>query len=279
MRVAHEAPLSIIRRVGQLTDYDYALVHLFEESSKYYNYFVDALKKRRYVILDNSIFELGTAFDSDAFAQWVKALNPSAYIVPDVLEDIDGTIKNWINWKKKYNDLRGNKIGVVQGKTEQEIVDCYKFFIAEADVVAISFDYSWYEKEFPNEKNKYYSWMKGRQRLIDILIDEKLVNYNKPHHLLGCGLPQEFAYYKDEKYSFIDTIDTSNPIIHGIKGIDYEEVDGVFELQTKESTKMFTLLDEEVENLDKVVYNIMKFRANINEEMGSVVQQLGQRAR
>lgn len=199
--------------------------------------------------------------------------------MPDVLEDIDGTIKNWINWKKKYNDLRGNKIGVVQGKTEQEIVDCYKFFIAEADVVAISFDYSWYEKEFPNEKNKYYSWMKGRQRLIDILIDEKLVNYNKPHHLLGCGLPQEFAYYKDEKYSFIDTIDTSNPIIHGIKGIDYEEVDGVFELQTKESTKMFTLLDEEVENLDKVVYNIMKFRANINEEMGSVVQQLGQRAR
>jgi hypothetical protein len=279
VRVAHEAPLSIIRRVGQMTDYDYALVHLFEESSSYYNYFVDALKKDRYVILDNSIFELGTAFDSDAFAQWVKALKPSAYIVPDVLEDIDGTIKNWVSWQKKYKDLRGNKIGVVQGKTEQEIVDCYKFMVAEADVVAISFDYSWYEKEFPNEQSKYHSWMKGRQRLIDLLIEEKLVNYNKPHHLLGCGLPQEFAHYKDEKYSFIDTIDTSNPVIHGLKGIDYEEVDGVFELQTKESTKMFTLLDEEVENLDKVVYNIMKFRANINEEMGSVIQQLGQRAR
>ena len=31
MKIAHEAPLSIFDRVQVLTDYDYALVHLFEE--------------------------------------------------------------------------------------------------------------------------------------------------------------------------------------------------------------------------------------------------------
>ena len=35
-------------------------------------------------------------------------------------------------------------------------------------------------------------------------------------HLLGCNLPQEYLYYKD--FPFIETIDTSNPIIHGLEG-------------------------------------------------------------
>ena len=204
-------------------------------------------------------------------------MKPSAYIVPDVLEDIDGTISNWKDWQKNYSDLRGNKIGVVQGKTEQEIVDCYKYMAQEADVVAISFDYSWYEKWVPAEQNKFFSWMKGRQYLIDLLIDEKLINYDKPHHLLGCGLPQEFAHYKGEKYDFIDSLDTSNPVVHGMAGIEYKENDGVFYLEDKSDTKLFTLMNEDVENLDKVFYNIMKFRANIDDEMGSVVQQLGKR--
>ena len=50
MKIAHEAPLSVMHRLMQVTDYDYALVHLFEESHAYHNYFVDALKRGRYVI-------------------------------------------------------------------------------------------------------------------------------------------------------------------------------------------------------------------------------------
>ena len=275
MRVAHEAPLEIIKQVSKVTDYDYALVHLFEENKTYYNHFIDAKKAGRYIILDNSIFELGTAFDADSFAAWTRALKPNAYIVPDVLEDINGTIANWNDWMSKYEDLKGSKIGVVQGKTEQEIVDCYKFMAKEADIIAISFDYSWFEEVFPDEITKYHSWMKGRKYLLDLLIEEKAINYSKPHHLLGCGLPQEVAQYKSKAYDFIDTIDTSNPVIHGMAGIDYEEVDGVFGLENKESVKLFELMEEPVDNTAKVFYNIMKFRANIDEEMGSVVQQLG----
>ena len=37
MKIAHEAPLSIFDQVQELTDYDYALVHLFEENEDYYN--------------------------------------------------------------------------------------------------------------------------------------------------------------------------------------------------------------------------------------------------
>lgn len=270
MRVAHEAPLSIIRRVRALTDYDYALVHLFEESSEYYEFFKDSLRRGRYVILDNSIFELGEAFDTDKFAQYVNELRPSAYIIPDSLENKDKTIENFESWKDVYYDMPGEKIGVVQGKTYDEIVECYEYMKQNADKIAISFDYSYYEKEFPHsdhrffEKNKYFSWMIGRQKLLSRMLADSIIDTNKPHHLLGCALPQEFAYYK--LWKWIDTIDTSNPVLHGLQGIKYERQPqyDLYGLDTKSNTKMFTLLDEDVAKLDDILYNIKMFRHNIS---------------
>ena len=64
MLISHEVPISILQESRKFNDYDYALVHLFETEPEYYDYFVDSLKQGRKVILDNSIFELGTAFDS-----------------------------------------------------------------------------------------------------------------------------------------------------------------------------------------------------------------------
>lgn len=263
MRIAHEAPLAIMRKVQYYTDYDYALVHLFDESQEYYNFFVDAINRGRYVILDNSIFELGTAFDMDKFADYVSLLKPSAYIVPDVLEDCQGTIDNFEAFSKKYPDLPGRRMGVVQGKDWNELQQCYKYMNQHADVIAISFDYSWYESEFPNEPTKYHAWMKGRQHLISTMEESGSINTVKPHHLLGAGLPQEFAFYKN--MSFIDTIDTSNPVVHGIKGIKYERLPeyDIYGLQNKESVKLYTMMEESVANEEDIFYNIMKFRHNV----------------
>jgi hypothetical protein len=265
MRVAHEAPLSIIRKVQQYTDYDYALVHLFEESFDYYQFFQEAVDRGRYVILDNSIFELGTAFDMDNFATYVEELKPSAYIVPDVLEDCQGTIDNFKEWNSKYKDLPGKKMGVVQGKDWNEIQRCYQYMNQHADIIGISFDYSWYESEYPDEPTKYHSWMKGRQQLLAQMLEDGIINTGKPHHLLGAGLPQEFAYYKH--WSWIDTIDTSNPVVHGIKGIRYQrqpEYD-IYGLDNKESVKLYTMMEESVANEEDIFYNINMFRHNISE--------------
>lgn len=264
MRVAHEAPLSLMSQVQQVTDYDYALVHLFDESQEYFNFFNDAVQKGRYVILDNSIFELGTAFDMDKFADYIALLTPSAYIVPDVLENCEKTIENFELWNSKYSDLSGLKIGVVQGDSWESLIECYNYMNEHADIIAISFDYSWYEKEYPNEETKYHSWMKGRAHLLTRMLEDGIINTNKPHHLLGAGLPQEFARYKP--YDWIDTIDTSNPVVHGAQGIRYERLDyGVHGLNDKSSTKLFTMIDNEVANVGDILYNIRMFKQNIEE--------------
>ena len=61
--------------------------------------------------------------------------------------------------------------------------------------------------------------MKGRQQMISRLIAENVIDTNKPHHLLGCGLPQEFKFYKEMHW--IDSVDTSNPVMHGMHDIRY----------------------------------------------------------
>jgi hypothetical protein len=265
IKIAHESPKSIFETVQKNTDYDYALVHLFEEDEEYLNQFKEAVRKGREVILDNSIFELEEAFDASKFAGWIDKLKPTWYIVPDALEDAAKTCTQMELWNIQHSKVQGKKIGVVQGKTYDEIVQCYKYLDIDAkvDMIAISFDYSYYTKSVPHP-NKYVSWMLGRVKLLGDLLKDGVINENKPHHLLGCGLPQEFSFYS--QYPWIYSLDTSNPVVHGIKGIEYGE-DGLW---SKESQKLFELINYEVEDTNTILYNINKFRWFTNGEKKTV---------
>jgi hypothetical protein len=256
IQIAHEAPISIIRDVQAITDYDYCLVHLLEEQPEYLKFFKESKQKGRKVLLDNSIFELGEAFHADKFAQWVQELNPDEYIIPDSLENTDKTLFNALSWNNKYNTLPGKKIGVIQGKTYNDLKNCYKALDKEfnVDKIAISFDYSFYNNLIPHP-NKLISWMLGRVALISMLRNDGIINESKPHHLLGASLPWEFTYYR-EGFEFIESLDTSSPVVSGIEGIMYSDM-GIWE---KPKTKLFTIIDKEVENLYYVNYNIQKFR-------------------
>ena len=260
IKIAHESPKSIFEEIQRYTDYDYALVHLFEEDEEYLNQFKQAALKGREIILDNSIFELEEAFDAQKFDKWVKELKPTWYIVPDALEDADKTCNQMEDWINKGLGYEGSgKIGVVQGKTYDEIVDCYNYMnkSADVDMIAISFDYSYYTQSVPHP-NKYVSWMLGRVKLLGDLLRDGVINQAKPHHLLGCGLPQEFSFYKHSDYDWIYSLDTSNPVVHGIKGIRYRDQG----LWSKESQKLFELINSDIsmEQLGTIKNNIQKFR-------------------
>ena len=263
IKIAHEAPIDIFEEVQRLTDYDYALVHLLEQNGRYRDTFERAVKKGREVILDNSIFELEEAFEADRFALWVERLKPTWYIVPDALENAEKTMQQMADWFKNYPSVKGKSIGVVQGKTYQEIKDCYRAIdeLSPCDMIAISFDYSYYTRSVPHP-NKYVSWMLGRVKLLGDLLKDGIINKDKPHHLLGCGLPQEFSFYRHADYNFIYSLDTSNPVVHGIKQIEYQP-EGLW---SKESQKLHELIDYPLEklNLNLILDNIDKFRGFVS---------------
>ena len=102
MLVSHESPISILEESKQYNDYDYALVHLFETQPEYLNFFKRSLAAGREVLLHNSIFELGKAFEPTKYIEYASELNPSFLIVPDVLEESEATIAAWEKFSLDY---------------------------------------------------------------------------------------------------------------------------------------------------------------------------------
>lgn len=267
MKIAHEAPLSFASKVQKITDYDYCLVHLTDDpilGEEYTRFFKDALKKKREVLLDNSIFELGVAFDKRKFLEKILDIKPTRYIVPDVLEDEQGTKDSLIEWldilrenKSRFGDYHPQMIGVIQGKSEAELINCYEFMDRYCDCIAISFDYTYFlnlgKGVSPEE-----IYMTGRQKFIDNLIEKNIINRSKPHHLLGTYLPQEVKHYIGETYNFIYSIDTSNPVVHGLLGIRYSDRG----LSIKLKTPLYKLIRMEYDIVPwkNVRFNIEKYR-------------------
>ena len=236
MLISHEAPLDIMESVREFTDYDYCLVHLLEESEKYVDYFLNSKKNNRKIIMDCSLYELGSAFDIKKYIKWIDKIQPTQYIVPDVWQDYAKNISNYKNFTSKYKNLPGSKMGVLQGSSMQELIESYKFMSQEADVVCISFGYDYYwnlfNKHIPIEyaedqdkettkRLKPLSFCNGRLFLINLLMSMNLIEVDKPHHLLGCGSPNEFLNYR--YYNFIQSADTSHPVLLGLENKSYND--------------------------------------------------------
>jgi hypothetical protein len=261
IKVSHESPISIIDYSQTYNDFDYALVHLFETKSNYYNYFKTARNiHNREVLLDNSIFELGTAFNRDKFFQAALDIQPNMFIVPDVLEDSDATIDSYINFRDQAGALKSSffsrAIGAIQGKNWQDLKDCYEFMSNETDMIAISFDLSYYQVTGEGH-SKLEKFCSGRKRFISQLIDCGLWNWNKPHHLLGCSLAKEFRFYVDKNIYNIVSCDTSNPVVAAIHGLKY---DADYGIPTKPTTKLADLIDHE---LTPTQLNILNYNVNM----------------
>lgn len=258
--ISHESPISLLPDSLTYNDYDYCLVHLMEQEPEYKDFFINSSKIGRKILLDTSIFELGEAFNLEKYSYWVDTLKPYEYILPDVLENWVATIENSTEFVQKYPNLIGKKIGVVQGKTYNEISNCYQYLDEKlkVDKIAISFDYSYYHELFPHA-NKWVSFMMGRILLINKLIKDSILNSNKPHHLLGCSNPLEFSFYKDPMYNFIESIDTSSPIVHGLREVLYE---GRLGNWVKEATKLADLIKAVPNEQQRtaIFYNIKEFR-------------------
>lgn len=262
IEIAHEAPLQIMKGVREMTDYDYALVHLFETNKKYYSFFEESLQMGRRVILDNSIFELGKAFDPDKFTYWINLLRPTEYIIPDVLDSTRETLRSVDNWLYNYRGVPGKKIGVVQGSSYEELKECYRGLSSSVDKIAFSFNSIYYQREYP-DLDIISANVLGRFRLIKSLLDEGVINILKPHHLLGCSSRIEFLYYRSsEEFDFIKTLDTSNPVTFGIEEREYSHSNWYYKPQDKLVDHLSDYLSGSQEEI--IFRNIIEFRSIVN---------------
>jgi len=258
MKVSHELPLILIEDGEQINDYDFCLPHLLDKEEVYKDYFLNARKKGRYIIMDNSLHELGEAYDIDRLLYWINEIRPHEFIVPDAWEDNVKTIQNARHWANVELPDEVTKVAVIQSNSYAETAMTTQI-LKDLGYWKLAFSYgaSYYKKVFPHP-NEHISKMLGRVKVItDLYKNGVLTNFDRVH-LLGCQLPQEFVYYQE--FKFIETIDTSSPIMATLDDIKYSD----YGLLEKPKPNMNDHLYVEDIDWDLLSYNINKFR-KINE--------------
>jgi hypothetical protein len=171
-----------------------------------------------------------------------KELKPAIAIAPDNFLEPEKNLDKLFQFMDR---CRGEAyiMGVPHGNDFTEYSDNYKQMIGLVDAIGISV-----HKFLP------------RLDLVWNLIRDKVIDQDKPHHLLGCKLPQEFWPFN--RFDFIKTLDTSNPIIHGFYGIKYTE-NG---LSYKMKENIDTIIESNPNSVQKanIYYNAFMFKSLLN---------------
>lgn len=262
MKVSHELPLSLMHHAYEWNDYDYCLPHLLDQYEQYKLFFTKAKKDKRFIIMDNGLFE-GVTHTTEDLLSKIESIKPDIFIVPDAWNDSILTLRNAKHWMINYkkNLPEGvNLMAVCQGKDMGELITTYQTLV-DLGYKHIAFNHSSiaYEEEYKsNSLPKLKSQMYGRMELIRRLVEKGTIRKTYYHHLLGCSLPQEFMAYDD--WSFIKSCDTSNPILVGAEGVRYTDSGIGF----KPENKLEHYFEKDLsDRLEDIKFNVLKFKQYI----------------
>jgi hypothetical protein len=196
IKISHEVPFCLLTKSREFNDYDYCLPHLMDENEEYRVFFLNSKNVARYIIMDNSLHELGEAYNSDRLMYWVNKLEPDEFIVPDVWEDYAASVRNAKQWATVKMPANTTKVAVVQAKNIHEAMLCTQ---AYKDLgykkIAFSYGASYYNDICPHP-NKDLGKAIGRYMVIYDLYKQDVLSMFDRVHLLGTASPIEFGMYK-----------------------------------------------------------------------------------
>ena len=256
MKISHETSKCLLNNSKHFNDYQYALVHLLEKDKKYREHFLNCKKEGIPIYLDNSLHELGTSIGGEILLKWINILEPENVFVPDVWEDKTQTLVNAKHWKQFKYPENTTPVAVVQAKSYGEAFECYHL-LKELGYQKIAFSYgASYYNEVSHHPNKDMGKALGRIIVISMLFKAGIISKTDRVHLLGCSIPQEFGWYKDHPY--IESIDTSNPIMAALEGIKYSKKG--LDSKPKANMNDFFNIDGKKVDYGLVLHNTKLFR-------------------
>jgi hypothetical protein len=204
------------------------LPHLFGIPG-YLEYFRQRRGEGDFLMLDNSVFELKNAMYSKELLQKAREASVNEIVVPEALRDgpksiallgefFDGlsrTVKNQFQFA-----------AAVQGNSYDEIEAHYRFLSNHKDVdtICIPFNFefhagSWRNTPALNEERRQAGF--NRFSIIYQLMQCKVWNYKKAHHLLGLYNPSELSCYQLIDVPNIRSNDSSSCFWHSLYGVRF----------------------------------------------------------
>ena len=261
MKVSHELPLGLMHHAYKWNDYDYCLPHLIDQYEQYKLFFTKAKKDKRFIIMDNGLFE-GVEHTTEDLLSKIELLQPDIFIVPDAWNDATTTLRNAKSWMINYKaglPEGVNLMAVCQGQDMGELITTYQTLV-DLGYTHIAFNHSSiaYQKEYPSDMLRLKAQMYGRMEFIRRLVQHGTIRKSHYHHLLGCSLPQEFMAYNG--WNFIKSVDTSNPILVGAEGVRYTDSG----LNFKPEHKLEHYFEKDLEDrIEDIKFNVQIFKSFI----------------
>jgi len=207
--------------------------------------------------MDNGLFE-GVLHTTEDLLEKINLVRPDIFIVPDAWNDSAATIRNAKSWMINYKQHLPegvNLMAVCQGKDMGELITTYQILV-DLGYTHIAFNHSSIAYQYEYEGVDHLkAAMYGRMEFIRRLVASNVIRKSHYHHLLGCSLPQEFMSYKD--WTFIKSVDTSNPILVGAEGQRY--TDGGLTWKPKEKLEHYFEKDLSGQ-VEDIIFNVQQFR-------------------
>lgn len=234
IKISHEFPNYFYQNgfAKTHTDYDYILIHRYLENPSYRDYALSRIKEGAIVYLDNSLYELGSSFSGDAFADVIKELKPTYYVLPDTFDTYYENIDSSLTFFNSYHFNYSKPMVVIHGNNIHEIAEGFKTFrseLPEDSLFAIPFG----SKAFSNKNYsdsislnpfdiKYEPFRMALNRKKFIELYRALLSTRKIH-LLGCKSLCEFDTWNRKDNSFVYSVDTSLPVAASLEGYSLED--------------------------------------------------------
>lgn len=128
MKLAMEIPFKHLEEFSRVTDIDFALAHLVLDNKDYASFYAEQRKRKRRVILDNSMHELpgNKPLSIGEVIEAAKRINPSVVIPPDKLGDAAFTLENFQHMRQHpgFSD-QWDLACVIQGQSPDERVNLF----------------------------------------------------------------------------------------------------------------------------------------------------------
>lgn len=255
IHVANIIPTNFLPIVSPLLDslprINLLLSHQVLNDKKYVEYYLKRKKQGDYIVLDNSAFEFGEALSIDLLIRAIKITKPNEFVLPDVFFNKNESIRRSIEFIESFSFGSLKYMGVVQGESLEDWLSCYKYFSENIDIFSIGLGAIYTSKTIFGNKN-INKIVSGREFLINELKERKILNQNKPHHLLGLGDSGHIEIEKLKKYKWIRSCDSSAAYIQARQGVEISMNNEYSKI--KEKINLNDKLDKDI--IDLVIKNM-----------------------
>lgn len=211
LHLAVESPASVMASIQPYTDYDFVIGSKLHMT----NYRREVLNrdKRRFCILDSGAFE-GDTVSCVEILELAIEIEAQEIVIPDVPGDLRATMNlfgKFLDLYRNMNQPKPHIMGVIVGKTVEEMTSCYGGMSQFVD----TFGFSYFkppsarrEKEFARFPELTYG--EGTRLGVILKIMAMWCRDEKPFHLLGLEDPRALPIYR--ALGRVRSIDTSFPV-------------------------------------------------------------------